>query len=110
VKKDGALELIGVRSDLPIATAGIEEGEIREFINSERPEIEGVSSVWSAEHIPPLDTSQVSRQMRLDPLPLLVAQPKQIPAHDPNPSPKKNQYRIVRLQELMSSDPSPSPS
>jgi uncharacterized protein len=24
-----------------------------------------------------------------DPLPLLIAQPKQIPAHDPNPSPKR---------------------
>jgi uncharacterized protein len=36
-----------------------------------------------------LDTSHISRQMRFDPLPLLVAQPKQVPAHDPNPSPKR---------------------
>jgi hypothetical protein len=36
-----------------------------------------------------LDTSHIGRQVRLDPLPLLVAQPKQIPAHDPNPSPKR---------------------
>jgi hypothetical protein len=37
----------------------------------------------------PLDTTHVSWQMRLDLLPLLVAQPKQIPAHDPNPSLKR---------------------
>jgi hypothetical protein len=36
-----------------------------------------------------LDTTYISRQMRFDPMPLLVAQPKQIPAHDPNPSPKR---------------------
>jgi hypothetical protein len=47
----------------------------------------------------PLDTSHVSRQMRFDPLPLLVAQPKQIPAHDPNPSPK----RISIVARLLSS-------
>jgi hypothetical protein len=40
--------------------------------------------------------------MRLDPGPLLVAQPKQIPAHDPDPLPKTNQDRIVRAQKLMS--------
>jgi hypothetical protein len=39
---------------------------------------------------------------------LLVAQPKQIPAHDPDPLPKTNQDRIVGAQELMSSDPSTS--
>jgi hypothetical protein len=37
----------------------------------------------------PLDTTHISWQMRLDLLPLLVAQPKQIPAHDPNPSLKR---------------------
>jgi hypothetical protein len=36
-----------------------------------------------------LDTSHISRQVRFNPLPLLVAQPKEIPAHDPNPSPKR---------------------
>jgi hypothetical protein len=36
-----------------------------------------------------LHPSYVSRQVRLDPQPLLVAQPKQISAHDPNPSPKR---------------------
>jgi hypothetical protein len=34
----------------------------------------------------PLDTTYIGWQVRFDPLPLLVAQPKQIPAHDPNPS------------------------
>jgi hypothetical protein len=37
----------------------------------------------------PLDTANIGWQVRFDPLPLLVAQPKQIPAHDPNPSPKR---------------------
>jgi hypothetical protein len=54
----------------------------------------------------PFDPANVSRQMRLDPSPLLVVQPKQIPAHDPDPLPKTNQDRIVRRQKLMSSDPS----
>jgi len=54
----------------------------------------------------PLDTAHIGWQVRLDPLPLLVAQPKQIPAHDPNPSPKENQYRIVTAKKLMSSHPS----
>jgi hypothetical protein len=43
--------------------------------------------------------------MRFDPLPLLIAQPKQVPAHDPNPFPKTNQDPIVSAQELMSSNP-----
>ena len=37
----------------------------------------------------PLDTAHIGWQVRLDPLPLLVAQPEQISAHDPNPSPKR---------------------
>jgi hypothetical protein len=37
-----------------------------------------------------LDTPYIPRQVRFDPLPLLVAQPKQIPAHDPDP-PSKNE-------------------
>jgi len=56
--------------------------------------------------IDPLHTANIGRQVRLDPSPLLVAQPKQIPAHDPDPLPKTNQDRIVGAQELMSSDPS----
>jgi hypothetical protein len=48
--------------------------------------------------------------MRLDPLPLLVAQPKQVPAHDPDP-PKRisfiwNQDCFAAAAKLMSSDPS----
>jgi hypothetical protein len=33
----------------------------------------------------PLDTTHIGWQVGFDPLPLLVAKPKQIPAHDPNP-------------------------
>jgi hypothetical protein len=54
----------------------------------------------------PLNAPDIRRQVRLDPLPLLIAQPKQVAAHDPNPLPKTNQDRIVRAQKLMSSDPS----
>jgi len=36
-----------------------------------------------------LDASDISRQLRFDPLPLLITQPKQVPAHDPNPLPKR---------------------
>jgi hypothetical protein len=39
---------------------------------------------------------------------LLIAQPKQVVAHDPNPLPKTNQDRIVRAEKLMSSDHSKS--
>jgi len=53
-----------------------------------------------------LDAPDIRRQVRLDPLPLLIAQPKQVVAHDPNPLPKTNQDRIVRAEKLMSSDPS----
>src|SRR6516165_3665740 len=53
----------------------------------------------------PLNAPDIRRQVRLDPLPLLIAQPKQVAAHDPNPLPKTNQDRIVRAQKLMSSDP-----
>jgi hypothetical protein len=42
----------------------------------------------------------------VDPLLLLIALPKQVPAHDPNPLPKTNQARIVKAEKLMSSDPS----
>jgi hypothetical protein len=56
----------------------------------------------------PLDAPDIRRQVRFDPLPLLTAQPKQVPAHDPNPLPKTNQDRIVRAEKLMSSDPSNS--
>jgi hypothetical protein len=51
----------------------------------------------------PLDAPDIRRQVRFDPLPLLIAQPKQVPAHDPNLLPKTNQDRIVRAEKLMSS-------
>jgi len=53
-----------------------------------------------------LDASYIPRQVKFDPLPLLIAQPKQVFAHDPNPLPKTNQDRIVRPEELMSFHPS----
>jgi hypothetical protein len=53
-----------------------------------------------------LDATHISRQVRSNPCPLLVAQPKQVLAHDPDPLQKTNQDRIVATQELMSSDPS----
>jgi uncharacterized protein len=34
----------------------------------------------------PLDAADIRRQVRFDPLPLLIAQPKQVAAHDPDPS------------------------
>ena len=54
----------------------------------------------------PLDTAHIARQIRPNSSPLLVAQPKQILAHDPDPLPKTNQDRILSAQKLMSFDPS----
>jgi hypothetical protein len=54
----------------------------------------------------PLDAAHIPRQIRPNSSPLLVAQPKQILAHDPDPLPKTNQDRILRAQMLMSFDPS----
>src|SRR6202041_2917939 len=51
-----------------------------------------------------LNATHISRQMRLNPCPLLVAQPEQISAHQFFPN--TNQYRIVQTEKLMSSDPS----
>jgi len=48
----------------------------------------------------PLHTANIGRQMRLNLSPLLVAQPKQIPAHDPDPLPKTNQDRIVQAGNI----------
>jgi hypothetical protein len=55
--------------------------------------------------IRPLDPAHIRRQMRFDPLPLLIAKPKKVPGHDPNPLPKTNQDRIVTAEKLMSYDP-----
>jgi hypothetical protein len=43
-----------------------------------------------------LDTTHILRQMRLNPCPLLIAQPEQISAHQPFPN--TNQYRIVQTE------------
>jgi len=51
-----------------------------------------------------LNAPHIPRQIGFDPPPLLVAQPKQVPAHAPNPLPKANQQRIVGAARLMSSD------
>ena len=53
----------------------------------------------------PLDAAHIARQIRLNSSPLLVAQPNQILAHDPDPLPKTNQDRILKAQKLMSFDP-----
>jgi transposase InsO family protein len=56
--------------------------------------------------IHPLDAPDIRGQARFDPLPLLIAQPKQVSAHDPNSPSKTNQDRIVRAEKLICSDPS----
>jgi hypothetical protein len=53
-----------------------------------------------------LDAPYIRRQVRFDPLPLPITEPKQVSAHDPNPLPKTNQDRIVGAKELMSFYPS----
>jgi hypothetical protein len=54
----------------------------------------------AADHAPvvhPLLAAHVGRQMRLDPTPLFVAQPKEIPAHDPILSEKESvSYCLTR--------------
>jgi hypothetical protein len=45
----------------------------------------------------PLDTPHISRQMRLDPTPLLIAQPKQVRPH--HPIPQTNQ---VDMESILS--------
>src|SRR5262245_6213806 len=59
-----------------------------------------------------LDTSHIRRQMRLDPLPLLIAQPEKVLAHDPNPPNRIrhlwNQDYLVAAAKLMGFDPSSS--
>ena len=59
--------------------------------------------------INPLDAANIGRQVRLDPRPPLLAQPKQVPAHGPDPLPKTNQDPNVRPRQLLCSDPSQFP-
>jgi hypothetical protein len=53
----------------------------------------------------PRNPADIRGQERLDPLPLRVAQPKQIPAHNCKSFPPTNHYRIVSEEGLMSSHP-----
>ena len=58
----------------------------------------------------PLNASHIRRHTRLNPLPLLIAQPKQVLPHGPDP-PKRikylwNQDYFAAAAKLMSSDPS----
>lgn len=55
-----------------------------------------------------LDTTNIRRQMRFNPFPLLVAQPKWILAHDPAPFQKRIRIVLSAQRNLMSSDLSPS--
>jgi hypothetical protein len=47
----------------------------------------------------PLNATHISRQVRFDPSPLLITQPKQVLAHDPNPFQKR--IRIVLSGEII---------
>src|SRR5262245_16035561 len=52
-----------------------------------------------------LDAPDIRRQVRFDPIPLLIAQPKQVAAHDASPS-KNESGSYCQSAKLMSSDPS----
>ena len=56
------------------------------------------------------DPSHIGRQTRLDPPPLLIAQPEKVPAHHPDPPNEsgsaRNQDRLAAAAKLMSFDPS----
>ena len=50
-----------------------------------------------ADHAPvvlPLDTAHIRRRMEFYPFPLLIAQPKQVLAHDPDPQDKIKPYEV----------------
>jgi len=55
-----------------------------------------VAAIWNdrlGSTLHSLDALDIRRQVRFDPLPLRIVQPKQVPAHDPNPFQKR--IRIV---------------
>ncbi len=54
----------------------------------------------------PFDAPDIRRQVRLNPLPLLIAQPKQILAHIPIPFHFRIRIVFSARKNLMSSDPS----
>jgi hypothetical protein len=56
-----------------------------------------------------LNTSHICWQVGLNPLPLLIAQPKEVRPHDPDPQRIKSQWNqdcLVTAAKLMSFDPS----
>jgi hypothetical protein len=53
--------------------------------------------------VDPRDAPNIPRQIWLDPSPLLVAQPKQVCAHHPDPLPKR--IKIVWNQDCPASTP-----
>ena len=54
----------------------------------------------------PLDATHVRRQVNFNPFPLLVAEPKKIASHDPDPIQKNESGSYCQSAKLMSSDPS----
>jgi hypothetical protein len=50
--------------------------------------------------IDPLYAPNIRRQMRLDPSPLLVAQPKQVRAHNPDPFQNESESYGIRIDLL----------
>jgi hypothetical protein len=54
----------------------------------------------------PLDTPNIRRQVKRDPFPPLISQPKQVLAYDPNSHFQRESESYCQPQELMSSDPS----
>jgi hypothetical protein len=48
----------------------------------------------------PLDAPYIRRQLRFDPIPLLIAQPKQVPAHDPDPLPKNESGSYCHARKI----------
>jgi hypothetical protein len=49
-----------------------------------------------------LHAADICRQMRLDPLPLLIAHPEKIPAHDPDPLENESESysQLSRINEF----------
>jgi hypothetical protein len=50
--------------------------------------------------IDPLYAPNIRRQMRLDPSPLLLAQPKQVRSHDPDPFQNESESYGIRIALL----------
>src|SRR6266446_8864672 len=48
----------------------------------------------------PLDAPNICRQIRFDPLPLLIAQPKQVLAHDSNPPSQRESESYCQTERI----------